>query len=66
MYCPHSNAQEFTAEMNIHLSGLTNIDRPGILVCPRVSICLDCGVSRFITPEPELRALNNGVPSKVA
>jgi hypothetical protein len=66
MDCPHSNTQEFTAEMNIHLSGLRNIDSPGILVCPRVSICLDCGFSRFMTPETELRELGNGVASRVA
>jgi len=66
MYCSHSDTQEFTAEMNIHLSGLRNIDSPGILVCPKVLICLDCGFSRFATPEPELRALGNGVASKAA
>jgi hypothetical protein len=60
MYCPscgsHAQAQ-FTAEINIHFSGLRNIDRPGLLVFPELAVCLECGYSRFTTPATELSML---------
>jgi len=60
VYCPHcaSDTQaEFSAEINIHFSGLRNIDRPGLLVFPKLLVCLECGYSRFSTPEAELALL---------
>jgi len=51
------NLAEFTAEMMIHFSGLRNIEHPGIAVTPKVSVCLDCGFSRFAVPEIELKQL---------
>jgi hypothetical protein len=55
--CSSGNQIEFTAEMMIHFSGLRNIDNPGVLVFPRISICLDCGCSRFTILETELALL---------
>jgi hypothetical protein len=60
MFCPHraSDTQaEFTAEMMIHFSGVRHIDTPGVLVFPKVLVCLDCGYSRFTTPKTELALL---------
>jgi hypothetical protein len=51
---------EFTAEMMIHFSGHMHIENPGVLAFPQVSICLDCGASRFTTPGAELRVLREG------
>jgi hypothetical protein len=59
--CASDNEAEFTTEMNMHFSGLRNIDKPGVLVFPRVLVCLDCGFSRFTTPETELRVLAKGI-----
>jgi hypothetical protein len=69
MYCPScasDNQAEFTTEMMIHFSGLRNIHRPGLLVFPKVSVCLDCGSSQFLTPEPELVLLARGSPKSEA
>ena len=55
--CLSSNQQEFTAEMMIHFSGLKNIDNPGVWVFPKISVCLNCGSSRFATPKAELDLL---------
>jgi hypothetical protein len=55
--CRSGNQAEFTSEMMIHFSGLRNIDHPGILVFRNVSVCLDCGASRFAIPEAELALL---------
>jgi hypothetical protein len=58
--CASDNEAEFTSEMNIHFRGLTNIDNPGVMVFPKVLICLDCGGSRFSTPQAELSQLARG------
>lgn len=55
--CNSSNLAEFSSEMMIHLSGLKNIDEPGVLVFPKVSVCLDCGSSRFTIPGADLALL---------
>jgi hypothetical protein len=60
MNCPScaSDAQaEFNAEINFHLSGPRNTDCPGLLVFPKLVVCLECGFSRFTTPEAELALL---------
>jgi len=55
--CESSNQAEFTTEMIIHFSGLKNIDKPGVLLYPKILVCLDCGSSRFTTPKADLAVL---------
>ena len=43
--------------MIIHLSGMQNIDNPGVLAVLTVSLCLDCGFSTFTVPETGLLVL---------
>ncbi len=50
--CQSHNQAEFTAEMIVHLSGPENLDKPGVWLFPKLSVCLDCGVSRFTIPQP--------------
>jgi uncharacterized Zn finger protein len=60
MSCPHcsfNNQQEFVAEINIHFGGLKNIDCPGLLVFPKLVVCLHCGFSWFTVLEDELALL---------
>jgi len=64
--CASRNQAEFTAEMVIHLSGLKHLANPGVLAFPRVSICLDCGASRFTTPGTELKVLRDGTAASVS
>jgi hypothetical protein len=69
MFCPSCqsrNQAEFTAEMIVHFSGLKNIDKPGVWLFPKVSICLGCGNSRFSTPKTELALLATGSPTNAA
>jgi hypothetical protein len=61
--CQSGNQSKFTAEMMIHFNGVEGINNPGILIFPKVWICLDCGFSRFATSEIELRGLANGIAS---
>jgi hypothetical protein len=48
---------EFTVEMMIHLNASRSVEDPGVLAFPKVLICLNCGASRFTTPDGELRIL---------
>ena len=57
LLCGSGNVCEFSAEINLHFSGLENLDKPSVLVFPQVVVCLDCGYSRFTTPETELAVL---------
>jgi hypothetical protein len=66
--CTSGNQAEFPAEINIHFSGLKNIDKPSIFVFPKLLVCLDCGYTRFTLPESELRLLTEsetgGLPAQ--
>jgi hypothetical protein len=57
--CGSGKQITFPVEMNIHFSGLNNLDKPGVFLFPKVLVCLDCGFSRFTTPETELALLAN-------
>jgi hypothetical protein len=55
--CASQNEAEFAAEIMIHLSGIQSVDDPGLLAFPKVLVCLDCGLSRFMTTDAQLRLL---------
>jgi hypothetical protein len=61
--CGSENQTELGAEINIHFRRLQNLDKPSVLVFPKLLVCLDCGCSRFTLPEAELRLLRDGAPS---
>lgn len=61
--CSSLNESEFASEMMIHFAGSAHLANPGVLAFPKISICLDCGASRFITPGTELRELCDGMAS---
>jgi hypothetical protein len=41
----------------VHLSGRENLDKPGVWVFPKLSICLDCGLLQSKVPAPTLAQL---------
>jgi hypothetical protein len=57
LLCESDKQAERTAEMVIHLSGLKNLDSPGVWVCSKVLVCLDCGSSHFTVPKTELASI---------
>jgi hypothetical protein len=59
--CQSLNQAEFTAEMIVHSPGSENLDKPGVWLFPKLSVCLDCGVSRFTIPQPSKLLLTSGV-----
>lgn len=60
--CASDNQAEFTAEMNIHSTGLKNLDEPSVWVFPELPICLDCGFLQFAVPAAELALLARAAP----
>jgi hypothetical protein len=58
LLCGSGNQAELTAEMVIHLSGLKNLDKPGVWVFPKLLlVCFNCGCSHFIVPKTELASI---------
>jgi len=52
--CQSSRRADLPAEVLLHFSGIANIDNPGVLMFPKVSVCLDCGFSWFVAPEAQV------------
>ena len=55
--CGSTKQAELTTEMMIHLRGLEHLDEPGVLVFPKIRVCLSCGLARFTVPETELASI---------
>jgi hypothetical protein len=55
--CGSDDHSEFDAEINVHFSGLKDLDKPAVLVFPKLSVCLDCGFTEFTLRESELLLL---------
>ena len=60
--CASNNQAIFTAEMNIHSTGMENLDKPSVWVFPELLICLDCGFLQFAVPAAELALLARAAP----
>jgi len=54
-----SNLTAFTAEINIHFSGLRNLEKPGVLLFPKLLVCMNCGFAEFSIQEAELGLLGD-------
>ena len=63
--CQSVKQAELTAEMLIHFPGLKNIEKRGVLLFSNLTVCLDCGFSRFTVPETKLASVAEGtLPDK--
>jgi hypothetical protein len=63
--CRSINVTEFGAEINIHFSGRESVDKPTVMIFPKLVVCLDCGFAHCAVPEPKLRQLAEGARSSV-
>ena len=59
--CNSENQLLYPAEINIHYPERQNWTKPPVWVFPTLQVCLDCGVTQFVIPEAELRALVAGM-----
>ena len=55
--CASHNQSKFGAEVNIHHSGLKNLNRQAVLVIADLVVCLDCGCSQLTIPKAKLALL---------
>jgi hypothetical protein len=55
--CGSDDHSEFNAEIDVHFSGLRNLDKPAVLVFPKLLVCLACGFTEFTLRESELLLL---------
>jgi len=60
--CASVRRAEFAAEICIHVSGLKNLNKSGVLVFANLLVCTDCGFSWFTTPKIKLASLTSGTP----
>jgi hypothetical protein len=56
--CGSQHQTELSAEINLHFPGYSGVEKPAILIFPKLFVCLECGYSEFSVPENELPLLN--------
>jgi hypothetical protein len=59
--CAPGNPAQFAAEMDIHLSGLKNVNKPTVLLFSNILVRKDCGCSRMTIPRAKLALLAKGL-----
>ena len=65
--CASGSQGTFDGEVAIHFPGLKGLDKPIVLVFPKLLVCLHCGLTEFTVPENETRALGEEIgPSGAA
>jgi hypothetical protein len=62
--CGVGNQMEFSAEMLVHRGGLKNLDNSGVMLFPKLLVCVDCGFSQFTVPKAELASLTTVQPGQ--
>jgi len=61
--CRLDNQMEFSAEMMVHLGGIKNLDNSGVVLFPKVLVCMDCGFSQFTVQKAALAMLASDCPT---
>jgi hypothetical protein len=60
--CACENQREFNGEVAIHFPGIKGLQKPIVMIFPKVRVCMGCGYADFTVPERELRILATGAP----
>lgn len=63
--CGSNNLTSFAAETTVHILGLENVDKPTVLVFPKLLVCVNCGFTEFKMSADELRLLGNDSASDI-
>jgi len=64
--CACENYREFSSEVAIHFPGIEGLQKPIVMIFPKIRVCMDCGHAYFTVPERELSVLVTGAPVKGA
>jgi len=52
--CGSDEQTKFAVEINIHIPGRENLEKPPVLVFPKLQVCLSCGFAECTVPENKL------------
>jgi hypothetical protein len=63
--CGSKNLTKFAAETTVHILGLENVDKPTVLIFPKLLVCMDCGFTELKMADSELRLLGKDPASGV-
>jgi hypothetical protein len=55
--CGSSTVANLGSEILIHFAGRKNVDKPGVLAFPSLTVCLECGFTELTLSENELCCL---------
>ncbi len=58
--CGSVRERVFNGEIAIHFPGHDGLNKPIVWVFPKLTTCLDCGLTQFKIPEKELKVLVEG------
>jgi hypothetical protein len=61
--CTLGNQVEVSAEMIIHCDGLKNLENSGVLLFPKLLVCVNCGFSQLTVPKTSLALLASDSPN---
>jgi hypothetical protein len=62
--CRSDDRREYSAEMLVHGGGIKNIDNSGVMLFPKLLVCVHCGFSQFTVLKAELPSLASIQPSE--
>jgi hypothetical protein len=55
--CAEERVKEFPGELVIHFAGPEDLNKPKVLIFPKLKICLGCGAVEFLLPKDTLLEL---------
>jgi len=61
--CDSASVREFSAEINIHFLSPRDLNRPQVLLFPKILVCSHCGFTEFNLCGEELRLLMEDPPA---
>jgi hypothetical protein len=61
--CGSAHQAELDGEICVHFPGLKDVQNPAIFVFPKLTVCLNCGNTKFKVPETELRLISKRTSS---
>ena len=59
--CSSDMLKDFDGELGIHFSDRKSLDKPSLLLYPKLKVCLKCGHAEFIVSDTQIEELENGV-----
>ncbi len=59
--CSSENQQNFSGELIVAFPGLPRVNLRPVYACQKMLVCLDCGYTELVVPDPQLEKLRKGV-----